>query len=186
MTGTTTTPSRRGKVRAAQLGGVDAVEVSDDGLLLTVTFLGKAPHGLGPENVRIDGGRRITGITALDVSVEREEDPELDDRLYVTLDQAGDTSRYRLSLVETDPYGRPGTEPYRGFDQRYHSASFVFRPDCPTPSIARKMSRKRRNSRPRPSSTTPPATTTPSASCCWTGSRSPRPTGSNATPPTWA
>ncbi|MGW1024860.1 putative baseplate assembly protein [Streptomyces sp. NPDC002577] len=130
---TSTTTPRRAKVRAAQLGGVDAVEVSDDGLLLTVTFLGKAPHGLGPENVRIDGGRRITGITAVDVSVEREEDPELDDRLYVTLDQAGDTSRYRLSLVETDPYGRPGTEPYRGFDQRYHTAGFAFRPDCPTP-----------------------------------------------------
>jgi hypothetical protein len=132
MTGTTVTP-RRAKVRAAQLGGIDAVEVSDDGLLLTVTFLGKAPHGLGPENVRIDGGRRVTGVTAVDVSVEREEDPELDDRLYVTLDRAGDTSRYRLSLVETDPYGRPGTQPFRGFDQRYHSATFAFRPDCPTP-----------------------------------------------------
>ncbi|WP_128430116.1 putative baseplate assembly protein [Streptomyces cyaneus] len=132
MTGTTAT-SRRTKVRAAQLNGVDSVEVDDDGLLLTVTFLGKAPHGLGPENVRVDGGRRITGITAVDVSVEREEDPELDDRLYVTLDKAGDTSRYRLSLVETDPYGRPGTEPFRGFDQRYHSATFAFRPDCPTP-----------------------------------------------------
>lgn len=130
-TGATT--SRRAKVRAAQLGGVDAVEVGDDGLLLTVTFLGKAPHGLGPENVRIDGGRRITGITAVDVDVEREEDPELDDRLHVTLDRAGDTSRYLFSLVETDPYGRPGTEPFRGFDQRYHRASFSFRPDCPTP-----------------------------------------------------
>lgn len=130
---TGTTSSRRAKVRAAQLGGVDAVEVGDDGLLLTVTFLGKAPHGLGPENVRIDGGRRITGITAVDVSVEREEDPELDDRLYVTLDRAGDTSRYLLSLVETDPYGRPGGEPFRGFDQRYHRASFSFRPDRPTP-----------------------------------------------------
>ena len=133
-TGTTT--SRRVKVRAAQLNGVDSVEVSDDGLLLTVMFLGKAPHGLGPENVRIDGGRRITGltdITVVDVSIEREEDPELDDLLYVTLDQAGDTSRYVLSLVETDPYGRPGTEPFRGFDQRYHRASFSFRPDCPTP-----------------------------------------------------
>ncbi|MFJ2609188.1 putative baseplate assembly protein [Streptomyces sp. NPDC087425] len=127
------TESRRAKVRAAQLNGVDAVEVSDDGLLLTVTFLGKAPHGLGPENVRVDGGRRITGITAVDVSVEREEDPELDDLLHVTLDRAGDTSRYRLSLVEPDPYGRPGTTPLRGFDQRYHTASFSFRPDCPTP-----------------------------------------------------
>ncbi|MFC9454620.1 putative baseplate assembly protein [Streptomyces sp. NPDC056983] len=130
-TGTTT--SRRVKVRAAQLNGVDCVEVGDDGLLLTVLFLGKAPHGLGPENVRIDGGRRITGITAVDVSVEREEDPELDDRLYVTLDRAGDTSEYVFSLVETDPYGRPGTEPFRGFDQRYHRAAFSFRPDCPTP-----------------------------------------------------
>jgi hypothetical protein len=130
-TGTTT--SRRVKVRAAQLNGVDSVEVGDDGLLLTVMFLGKAPHGLGPENVRIDGGRRITDITAVDVSVEREEDPELDDRLYVTLDQAGDTSQYVFSLVETDPYGRPGTEPFRGFDQRYHRASFSFRPDRPTP-----------------------------------------------------
>ncbi|MFD5120166.1 putative baseplate assembly protein [Streptomyces sp. NPDC058385] len=130
-TGTTT--SRRVKVRAAQLNGVDCVEVGDDGLLLTVLFLGKAPHGLGPENVRIDGGRRITGITAVDVSVEREEDPELDDRLHVTLDRAGDTSEYVFSLVETDPYGRPGTEPFRGFDQRYHRAAFSFRPDCPTP-----------------------------------------------------
>ncbi|MFI9173372.1 putative baseplate assembly protein [Streptomyces lincolnensis] len=130
MTGTI---SRRAKVRAAQLNGVDAVEVSDDGLLLTVTFLGKAPHGLGPENIRIDGGRRITGVTAVDIGVEREDDPELDDRLHITLDKAGDTSRYRLSLVETDPYGRPGTAPFRGFDQRYHSATFAFRPDCPTP-----------------------------------------------------
>ncbi|MEV7137450.1 putative baseplate assembly protein [Streptomyces tauricus] len=130
------TTSRRAKARAAQLNGVDAVEVSDDGLTLTVTFLGKAPHGLCAENVRIDGGRRVdglTGITVVDIGVEREEDPELDDRLYVTLDRTGDSSRYRLSLVETDPYGRPGTEPYRGFDQRYHSASFTFRPDCPTP-----------------------------------------------------
>ncbi|MCX4587199.1 putative baseplate assembly protein [Streptomyces sp. NBC_01481] len=127
------TDGRRAKVRAAQLGGVDAVEVGDDGLTLTVTFLGKAPHGLCPENIRINGGRRITGIEAVEVSVEREEDPELDDRLCVTLDRTGDTSRYTLSVVDTDPYGRPGTEPFPGFDQRYFSAGFDFRPDCPTP-----------------------------------------------------
>ncbi|MEV4969421.1 putative baseplate assembly protein [Streptomyces scopuliridis] len=127
------TDGRRTKVRAARLGGVDAVEVGDDGLTLTVTFLGKAPHGLCPENIRIDGGRRITGIEAVEVSVEREEDPELDDRLFVTLDRTGDTSRYRLSVVGTDPYGRPGTEPFPGFDQRYFWADFDFRADCPTP-----------------------------------------------------
>ena len=87
------TDGRRAKVREARLGGVDTVEVADDGLTLTVTFLGKAPHGLCPENVRIDGGRRVTGIEAVEVSVEREEDPELDDRLYVTLDRTGDTPR---------------------------------------------------------------------------------------------
>ncbi|QKW08709.1 putative baseplate assembly protein [Streptomyces sp. NA04227] len=124
---------RRGRVRAAELNGIDTVEVSDDGLTLTVTFLGKAPHGLCPANIRIDGGRRITGIEAVEVAVEREEDPELDDRLYVTLDKAGDSSRYRLSVVEEDPYGRPGSTPYPGFEQRYFTAEFVFRPDCPSP-----------------------------------------------------
>ncbi|MEV3988539.1 putative baseplate assembly protein [Streptomyces sp. NPDC049837] len=124
---------RRARVRAARLGGVDAVEVGDDGLTLTVTFLGKAPEGLCPENIRVDGGRRITGIEAVEVCVEREEDPELDDRLLVTLDRTGDLSRYRLSVVDTDPYGRPGTEPFPGFDQRYHSAEFTFRADCPAP-----------------------------------------------------
>ncbi|MER5556025.1 putative baseplate assembly protein [Streptomyces sp. NPDC002793] len=127
------TDGRRGKVRAARLHGVDAVEVGDDGLTLTVTFLGKAPHGLCPENIRVDGGRRVTGIEAVEVTVEREEDPELDDRLLVTVDRTGDTSRYRLSVVETDPYGRPGTEPFPGFDQRYHRAEFAFRTDCSTP-----------------------------------------------------
>ncbi|MFD0165166.1 putative baseplate assembly protein [Streptomyces decoyicus] len=124
---------RRGRIRAARLKGIDAVEVADDGVTLTVTFLGKAPHGLCPENIRIDGGRRITGLEALEISVEREEDPELDDRLQVVLDRTGDTSRYRLSVVTTDPYGRPGTEPYEGFDQRYYRQEFSFRADCPSP-----------------------------------------------------
>ncbi|HEV7627717.1 MAG TPA: putative baseplate assembly protein, partial [Streptomyces sp.] len=130
---TCSTDTRRGKIRAARLGGVDGVEVGDEGRTLTVTFLGKAPHGICPANVRIDGGRRITGLTAESVSVEREEDPELDDRLLVVLDRTGDTSRYRLSLVAEGPGGRPGTEPYPGFDQRYYSAEFRFGTDCPSP-----------------------------------------------------
>lgn len=127
------TDRRRGDVRAARLNGVDAVEVSDDGRTLTVTFLGKAPHHLHPRNIRIDGGRRITGIRAVDVQVETEEDPELDDRMHITVDKAGDTSLYRLSVVEPDAYGRPGTKPYRGFDPRYSSAEFSFGQACPTP-----------------------------------------------------
>ncbi|MFP8940134.1 putative baseplate assembly protein [Streptomyces fenghuangensis] len=134
--GETTVPhrgGRRGRVRAARLNGVDAVEVGDDGLTLTVTFLGKAPHGLCPENVRIEPGRGGTDIRAVAVEVEREEDPELDDRLYVTVDRTGGFGRHRLAIVGTDPYGRPGTEPFPGFDQRYHAAEFSFRPDCPSP-----------------------------------------------------
>ncbi|MCX9189996.1 putative baseplate assembly protein [Carbonactinospora thermoautotrophica] len=123
---------RRAEVRAACLNGVDGVEVSDDGLTLTVTFLGKAPRDLGPEHIRIEGGRRITDVRAIDVQVERAEDPDLDDRVHVTLDKAGDTSTYRLRVVEPDAYGRPGTEPRRGFDPRYHAADFEFRPACPS------------------------------------------------------
>jgi predicted phage baseplate assembly protein len=127
------TDRRRGDVRAARLNGVDAVEVGDDGRTLTVTFLGKAPHRVRPRNVRIDGGRRVTGIRAVDVSVEREEDPELDDRMHVTVDRTGDTGTYRLSVVEPDAHGRPGTTPFHGFDPRYHQAAFSFAQPCPTP-----------------------------------------------------
>ncbi|MBF6055357.1 putative baseplate assembly protein [Streptomyces eurocidicus] len=111
------------------------MEVSDDGRTLTVTFLGKAPSPgrMGPGNIRIDGGRRVTGIRATAVTVEVTADPELDDRMLVTLDKAGDTSPYTLAVVETDAYGRPGEEPYRGFDPRYHRAGFAFGPSCPTP-----------------------------------------------------
>ncbi|MFI2073245.1 MULTISPECIES: putative baseplate assembly protein [Streptomyces] len=128
------TERRRADVRRAHLNGVDGIEVSDDGRTLTVTFLGKAPSPchIGPHNIRIDGGRRITGIRAVEVTVEAEEDPELDDRMFVTLDRAGDTSRYRLGVVEADPYGRPGEQPYRGFDPRYHRAEFGFDGSCPT------------------------------------------------------
>ena len=42
------TERRRGDVRAARLNGVDGVEVADDGRTLAVTFLGKAPEGVGP------------------------------------------------------------------------------------------------------------------------------------------
>ncbi|GGN64310.1 hypothetical protein GCM10010112_24390 [Actinoplanes lobatus] len=124
---------RRAAIRVAGHNGVDEIEVSDDGLRLSVTFLGRAPADLGPGNIRIDGGRRVTGVTAVEVEVEHAGDPELDDRLHVTVDRAGDTSRYRLSIVETDAYGRPGTRPYPGFDQRYHGAGFRFRPQCAPP-----------------------------------------------------
>ena len=126
------TELRRARVRAEQRAGIDAVEPSDDGLTLTVTFLGKAPDGIGPGNVRIDGGRRITAIKVLGVTVDREADPELDDRMRVTVDRAGDTSSYTLCVVQAGPYGQPGRLPYPGFDPRYSCAAFTFMASCPT------------------------------------------------------
>ena len=128
------TGHRRGDVRTAKLNGVDAVEAHDDGLTLVVTFLGKAPKELAPGNIRIDGGRRITGFHVTEVTIEREEDADLDDRAYVVVDRTGDTSTYTLSVVEPDADGRPGTEPLAGFDPRYASAEFVFHPECPAQS----------------------------------------------------
>jgi predicted phage baseplate assembly protein len=123
---------RRATVRAHRRNGIDEVEAADDGRTLTVTFLGRAPHGVGPDNVRVDGGRRITGIRVLDVDVDREDAPDLDDRMHVRIDRAGDTSVYTLRVVEPAPHGGPGDEPYHGFDPRYAHATFTFRPQCPT------------------------------------------------------
>ncbi|MDR7275497.1 baseplate J/gp47 family protein [Catenuloplanes atrovinosus] len=121
---------RRAAVRKDRLNGIDGVEVGDDPRELTVTFLGKAPRRLGPENIRIDGGRRVTGIRAVEVEIRREQDPDLDDHLLVRVDRSGDTSTYTLSIVEA---GDAATVPYRDFDQRYASATFTFCPsgtDC--------------------------------------------------------
>lgn len=138
---------RRAAIRAAGHNGVDEVEVSDDGLKLSVTFLGRAPDGLEPGNVRIDGGRRVTGVRAVAVSVEHADDPERDDRLDVTVDRTGDNSRYRLSIVESDEHGRPGARPFRDFDQRYFGTSFRFWPDVPVEWVAAEESRPGRNPR---------------------------------------
>jgi predicted phage baseplate assembly protein len=125
------TELRRAAVRAEHRGGIDAVEPSDDGRTLTVTFLGKAPGGIGPANVRIDGGRRITGIRVLDVVIDRDDDPDLDDRMLVNVDRVGDTSTYTLCVVEAGPHGRAGRRPYPGFDPRYACAAFTFPVACP-------------------------------------------------------
>lgn len=126
------TDERRARVRAAERHGLDDVEAGDDGTTLHVTFLGRAPRHLEPRNIRIAGGRRITGIRAVDVELEAADDPEVDDRLHVTVDRTGDSSPYTLSVVEADAFGRPGQTPYRGFDPRYASASFSFQAACPT------------------------------------------------------
>ena len=53
-------------------------------------------------------------------------------RMHITVDRTGDTSTYRLSVVQSDAYGRPGNNPYPGFDPRYVTAEFSFGQSCPT------------------------------------------------------
>lgn len=136
MTVTCKDEQRRHAVRAtntdggAHLNGLDYLEVSDDQRTLTLYFLGRAPE-ITAANVRIDGGRRITGIRAVDVRVVYQEDPELDDYAVVRVDRPGDFSTYTLRLVEPDAHGHPSDRPLAGFDQRYNALTFSFKVNCP-------------------------------------------------------
>jgi hypothetical protein len=134
---------RRAAVRRRQdLNGLDYLDVSSDQLMLTVYFLGKAPAQLlrGPdertaeyqkrmsEYVRIEGGRRIREIRAIEVSVHQaldprtgDVDPELDDWMDVRLDKYGDFSTYTLRMT--------GVE---AIDPRYDHIDFSFKVDCPS------------------------------------------------------
>ena len=123
---------RRDFIRRAGQNGLDHVEVSDDHRTLTVSFLAKAPAGLGPGNVTITGGQQVTGITALAVRLCADDDPEIDDCLQVTVSQPGDASCYQLCLVEADAQGRPTGVPLAGMDPRYACVSFSFMAGCPT------------------------------------------------------
>jgi predicted phage baseplate assembly protein len=125
---------RRALIRQTDQGtnGLDYLEVDDDQLTLTVYFLRKAPPEVSTANIRIDGGRRIRGIRATQVRMCRQDDPELDDCMIVTVDRFGDFSTYRLCLVEPDERGRPGTTPLAGFDPRYACVDFTFKVNCPS------------------------------------------------------
>ena len=123
---------RRDDVRAADLYGFDYVEVGEEQTDLTVIFLGKAPPKIERRNVRITGGRRITGIAVTGLRVVRQKDPTFDDYLEVTVDRPGDFSTYRLSLVKLDENGDQTEMPLDGFDPRYASVGFSFKASCPS------------------------------------------------------
>jgi len=123
---------RREFVRRAGQNGLDHVEVSDDHLVLTVSFLAKAPAGLGPGNISITGGQQVTGITAVHVKLCADDDPDIDDCIQITVSQPGDASCYRLCLVEADAQGRPTDVPLAGLDPRYACIDFSFMAGCPS------------------------------------------------------
>jgi len=123
---------RRETVRREYLNGLDYLEVSEDQLTLTVYFLGKAPDRIEKENVRIEGGRRVTGIRVVDLLIHREDEPDLDDWMNVVVNRPGDFSTYTLRVVELDEEGQPTEEPMSGFDPRYARLEFSFKASCPS------------------------------------------------------
>lgn len=119
-------------VRAANLFGLDYVEVSDNQLTLYVYFLGKAPQKFERANLALSGGRRIRDVQITDLRVQRLKDPTLDDYLEVTVNKPGDFSTYTLSAVETGKSGHPAGQPMQGFDPAYSQVQFSFKAGCPS------------------------------------------------------
>ncbi len=118
------TEARRAIVRAAQINGLDYLEVSDDQRELTVYFLGPAPTDLTVENFDICGGVRETRIAVIDMRLCPQTDPERDNCVVLTVDRPGDFSTYCLclvNLVEDAP-----------FDPRYRCLDFSFKANCPS------------------------------------------------------
>ncbi|GAA2827528.1 putative baseplate assembly protein [Crossiella cryophila] len=124
--------TRRARLRASGRNGLDAVEVDETGLVLTVLLYGKAPEDLGPEHFRITGGRRITGIRVRTAELLSPEDPDLEDRVRLNLDRVGDFATYTLHAVTAGPDGVPTGQPHPAFDPRYASLDFSFKQHCPT------------------------------------------------------
>lgn len=122
---------RREDVRAADLNGLDYLEVADEAQrTLLVYFLGKAPAAISAGNLRISGGQRVHDIAVTGVEVIRQPDPALDDVMEVRVDKPGDFSTYVLRVVEADEHGRPTDTPLQGFDSRYDSIAFSFKASC--------------------------------------------------------
>jgi hypothetical protein len=121
------TERRRYQVRKSEdLNGLDYIEVLEDGSL-RVFFLKRPPQNLTPDNIRIEGGVRVTGIKAVKIRFCRQLHDDRDDCMQVFVERTGDFSTYRLCLVEPcQDAGGKKTKPLSGFDVRYSCASFRF------------------------------------------------------------
>jgi hypothetical protein len=129
---------RRDAVKAdPTLNGIDFLEVFDDPNLprderqktcqrtLFVHFL-KSDNvaALRPENVRIEGGERITNVTVISARVENA-DPRL---VVIDVSQPGDFSIYTLRLVRS---AQDESVP-ENFDPLLATVDFSFKVECPS------------------------------------------------------
>ncbi|HEX6608793.1 MAG TPA: putative baseplate assembly protein, partial [Chloroflexia bacterium] len=105
--------------------GIDFLEVGADQQTLRVHFIHNLPVSPDPvltrDNVRIDGGVRITGIKVTAVN-------SVEDVLTVVTDRAGDFSTYTLRLV-TSPTNPAPPPP---MDVQLSEVPFTFKVDCPS------------------------------------------------------
>lgn len=121
---------RRRAIRSSRLNGLDYVEVEPSQTTLSVNFLGRAPEGIEPANVFIEGPPDQPAVKVLDVAM-KEGGGEIDDRMIVGVDRPGGFGEYRLCIAKLDRRGRPAGPP-DNFDPRYSCASFDFKANCPT------------------------------------------------------
>ncbi|MBZ5506415.1 MAG: putative baseplate assembly protein [Acidobacteriia bacterium] len=108
--------------------GLDYVEVvDDDQLTLNLYFLGKLPPELsrpGPgleKYLRLEGGRRVTGIRIVHVDPVTDPDTTRDEYLTLTVEKYGDFSTYTLRLVGVERV-----------DPQYDHVDFSFKINCPS------------------------------------------------------
>jgi hypothetical protein len=79
---------------------------------------------LNRNNLRVEGGERVQGITVLSVSAAARPEP---DAVEVRVDRPGDFSRYTLRLVRSPQSNAPP----EGFDALLSAVEFSFKVNCP-------------------------------------------------------
>lgn len=125
---------RRSATRASALNGIDFLEVIDldapvpalrQRLLHVHLLKDPAPLVLDVGNIRLEGGVRIRDIRVTDVTTGVAGQVNV---IEVEVDQAGDFSAYRLSLVTSalDP------TPPASIDPQLAQVEFTFKAECPT------------------------------------------------------
>lgn len=124
---------RRNAIRGTALNGIDFLEVLDQDAavdddrqrFLFVHFVNPlAPAALDVDNICIDGGERIRGITVLSATIGVGPQANV---LTLEVEEPGDFSIYRLSLVEDATH----SEPPDGFDPVLSAVDFSFKVECP-------------------------------------------------------
>ncbi|MCP4329286.1 MAG: putative baseplate assembly protein [Alphaproteobacteria bacterium] len=125
---------RRTEVRGGPLNGIDFVEVLDldasadgDRQRFLFVHLINDPGGVvfTPDNVRIEGGERVTGIVVLDAGFGAGDEATV---LTIEVDRPGDFSPYLVRLVRGPTDDRPPVD----FDPMLSAVEFSFKVECPS------------------------------------------------------